>query len=75
MDYIKSLIFSVFGFLTVIMVQVMWILLTAFFVMLAWNYCMPLMFGLPEVGFWCICVFMLMVRLIFPDITYKERNR
>lgn len=44
----------------------------AYFAMLLWNYNVTIMFNLPEVTFWQMFGFMVLIRIIFPfNINYK----
>lgn len=61
-------------FIGLFFVWALFSLLTAWLAMICWNFVMPVIFGLPEIGYWTMYVFMILVRLIIPTSTNSSKN-
>ena len=60
---------------TLIGLVVLIVLLTAYPVMLLWNWLMPMIFGLPTIGFWESLGLITLFRLLIPTTTtYKKKE-
>ena len=60
---------------TIIGLLVLIVLLTAYPVMLLWNWLMPMIFGLPTIGFWQALGLITLFRLLIPTTTtYKKKD-
>lgn len=60
----KVMIGLLFSFICVLFAVFFWSVVFSFIMMLAWNYCVPVMFGLPEVNFWTMFIFIVLIRFI-----------
>lgn len=60
---------------TLIGLVVLIVLLTAYPVMLLWNWLMPMIFGLPTIGFWQSLGLITLFRLLIPTTTtYRSKD-
>lgn len=59
---------------TLIGLVVLIVLLTAYPVMLLWNWLMPMIFGLPTIGFWQSLGLITLFRLLIPTTTTYRKN-
>lgn len=60
--------------LGMLLVSIVFAFIFAYFGMLLWNYAVTAMFNLPEVTYWQMLGFMVLVRLVImpTNITYKN---
>lgn len=59
---------------TIIGLVVLIVLLTAYPVMLLWNWLMPMIFGLPTISFWQSLGLITLFRLLIPTTTTYRKN-
>lgn len=57
-----------------ILIYALIMLVFAFPAMWLWNAVMPALFGLPTVSYWMIYGFMLLIRIIFPDVSTNTNS-
>lgn len=60
----KIMVGILFSVICVLFAVFFWSVVLSFIMMLAWNYCVPIMFGFTEVNFWTMFIFIVLIRLI-----------
>lgn len=61
-------------FIGVFIVWALFDLLLAWLALICWNYVMPVMFGLPEIGYWTMYVFLILIRILFPTSSNNSKK-
>lgn len=70
----KDLIAIILGLIAVVAIVVFIGAIVALPIMWMWNYVMPAIFGLPELGFWQAFWGTIMVKLLFPSTTVTNKS-